>query len=110
MCYLIYKTTSIKTLFHIIPLSVINIIVLFIDNVFTNHGIYSWKIEDMELVQRMLYAENGAKWESDPFTMSRLKWKIEVYPNGDTKKLEGYFVIYLRLLSLPSYIDHVLCQ
>ena len=40
--------------------------------------------------------------------MSRLKWQIEVYPNGDKPELKGYFVIYLRLLSLSSYINYIL--
>ena len=96
-------------LFSIIPLSVINVICLYINNIFSNRGVYTWKIDDIVKVKQILNAKNGDKFESNTFMISRLKCKLVIYPNGDTEELKGWFVIHLVLLSLPSYIKHINC-
>ena len=94
-------------LFQIIPQSIIDLIALFVDDLFSNQGSHTWKIKDPLTVDRILHAKNMQKFTSDPFIISRLKYQLEIYPNGDKPELIGYFVIYLRVLSLPKYIKNV---
>ena len=70
-----------------------------------NHGSHSWLIDDESLVEQIIGAKCGTKFVSNPFSMVGLKWRLEIYPNGRLKQYEGYFMIYLRLLTLPPCID-----
>ena len=92
---------------HTIPQSVIDLIYLFIGDLFSNEGSYTWKISDSLTVDKMLHAKNGEKFTSDPFIISRVKYQLEIYPNGNDPELSGYFVIYLRILSLPNYVENI---
>ena len=74
---------------------------------FINEGIYEWTVRDTPTVHAMLNAKCGEKFESDTFEIARLKWKLEIYPNGDSLETNGYFIIHLRLLSLPPLIDQI---
>eukprot|EP01084_Bolivina_argentea_P018551 34512_1 len=93
--------------FHHIPTSITQIIISYVNNYFDTRGIYTWKISNHELITKILTAKSGDKFESDEFMMSRLKWKLEIFPFGYDESLTGYFVIGLRLLKTPLIVDKV---
>eukprot|EP01083_Nonionella_stella_P013776 38737_1 len=93
--------------FSIIPQPIINVILLYVHNLFSNQGMYTWQMNDSDTVHHMLHAKNGDKFESAPFKIARLQCKLEVYPNGDTKEMNGFFLIHLRLLSMPSNVKSI---
>ena len=102
------KLSSLESnLLCIIPASVINVVLLYLKDLFMNHGVYTWCITDPIMVRKILDAETGEKFTSDPFKIARLTCQIEIYPNGDKEEICGWFVIHLKLLSLPKYIKHV---
>ena len=84
-----------------------NIILSYLSDLFDNYGLYTWKISDYQTVKKILRCKNGDKFMSDPFTISRLKCQLIIYPNGDKQELDGYFVIQFHLLSLPKYVKNV---
>ena len=94
-------------LLQTIPTSVVDLISAFIGDLFVNEGSYTWKIIDPLTVDKILHANNGDKFISDPFIISRIKYQLEVYPNGEIPELSGYFMIYLRILSLPKYVKNI---
>ena len=76
-----YQTYS----YYNIPKDINLITFLYIDNYFSNKGRYQWKIDDPQMVNKMLNCACGDKFVSNPFKMARLKWQFEIYPNGDTQ-------------------------
>ena len=96
-----------NNLLRIIPSSVINVILLYLHNLFINHGIYIWHITDPIMVQNILNAKMGEKFTSDPFKIARLNCQLEIYPNGNKEELSGFFIIHCKILSLPKYIKHI---
>eukprot|EP01084_Bolivina_argentea_P156006 271853_1 len=94
-----------NNIFFVIPSAISNIIFLYVSNMFKNQGAYTWLIDDNKTVNDILNAKNGDKFESNPFKLAKLDCKLEIFPNGDNPDLVGYFVIYLRLLSLPIHIS-----
>ena len=48
------------------------------------------------------------KYESNEFQMAKLRWRLEIYPNGNNNDTAGYLIIHLRLLSLPPIIDKII--
>ena len=96
-----------ENLFQNVPTSIKELIASYAKTLFSNQGTYSWSISDPIIVEKMLNAETGDKFTSTPFTIARVKCQIEVYPNGDKQELSGYFVIYLRILSLPKYVKNI---
>eukprot|EP01084_Bolivina_argentea_P283186 484937_1 len=94
--------------YYNIPTSIVLIIVAFINNYYDNSGKHQWKITDKELVDQILNSKCGDKFESDAFSMCRLKWKLELFPFGDDINVNNqYFVICLRLLSFIPMINKV---
>eukprot|EP01084_Bolivina_argentea_P112410 200477_1 len=93
--------------YYTIPSDITLVTLSYLQNYFDNSGCYIWKIEDNKLLNKMFNARNTQKFESIPFEMARLKWKLEVYPNGFNIDTKGYVVIHLRLLSLPSMIEQI---
>eukprot|EP01084_Bolivina_argentea_P281095 480883_1 len=98
-----YETNA----YYNIPSCITNIILLYLENYFINEGLYIWKISNPQMVNKMLTANNCSKFESETFTMAKLQWKLAIFPNGNNKELEKYFIIHLRLLSLPSIIESI---
>ena len=97
--------------YYNIPSDITHIALSYLENYFANNGQYTWKITDCQLVKKMLNAECGEKFESKIIDIARLKWRFEIYPNGLNEELKGFFVIRLRLISLPSIIDSiVICR
>ena len=90
-----------------IPESIIDLISSFVGDLLDNQGSYTWKISDPLMVNQILHTENGTKFTSNPFTISRIRCELDIYPNGNTPDLSGYFVIFLRLISLPKYVKSV---
>ena len=72
-----------------------------------NVGRYEWKIEDKSLINEILNAKNKQKIESPEFMMANLKWKIRLYPNGNTESDEGSVMIFLQLVSLPPALRKI---
>ena len=73
-----------------------------------NSGSYIWKIDNKQTINNMLNANNGQLFESLPFYMSKLKWQIRLYPNGNQLVNRGSVKIFLKLLSLPSEFDRLM--
>ena len=90
-----------------IPMDIVHLMALYVDDWFRADGAYRWKIDDPELVHEMLTAANGQAFESPPFMMSRLRWKLRVYPNGVDEEKVGYLTIQLHLLSLPVTVEQI---
>eukprot|EP01084_Bolivina_argentea_P220045 372999_1 len=90
--------------FYIIPFGVTLITLSYLQNIYTNKEFFEWKIDNELLVNKILNAKCGDKFESDPFDLCRIKCKLNIFPNGNKLELEGYFVIHLHLI-LPSFID-----
>ena len=92
-------------LLQFIPKPIKDLISLFSGDLFDNHGSFTWKITDSSMVGKILNAKNGEKFESDPFMISRTKCQLEIYPNGHTQEISGYFVIFLKIVSIPKYVQ-----
>ena len=74
-----------------------------------NCGTYTWNITNKQTVEQILNASHQQKFESSPFIMAKLKWIIEIHPNGhkDFMQYKGNIVVIVRLLSFPSNIDEI---
>eukprot|EP01084_Bolivina_argentea_P137745 242589_1 len=96
-----------NNLYYNIPLPISNIITSYINNLFDHQGKYQWKITDTRLINKILSAKCGEKFESEPFILSRLACKLCIYPNGNREELKGYFLIHLYF-NLPQYIDSIM--
>ena len=94
-------------IYYNIPTDINLLTLSFIQNYFKNDGVHRWKINDPEQVNKMLNCHCGQRFISDTFEMARLKWRFEIYPNGTDQDLKGFFIIHLRLLSLPSNIQSI---
>eukprot|EP01084_Bolivina_argentea_P095100 170972_1 len=90
-----------------IPSGITHFILSYLHNYFKNDGTYLWKIKDQSLINQIFSAKNGEKFESEIFQAAKLNWTIEIYPAGDKPQHIGYFVIYIRLISLPSHIENI---
>ena len=66
-----------------IPNEIVRLILLFLENYYSTHGLHTWNVIDESIVHKMLTADNSTKFISEPFIMSRCKWQFEIYPNGD---------------------------
>lgn len=64
-------------------------------------GQYAWKIHDQSLLNQIMSATNGEKFQSDDFKMADLNWKIEIQPNGMNADRVGSFDVFLSLLHRP---------
>ena len=93
--------------YQFIPTSITSVVLLYVFNYFENRGVHKWRISDPKIMAAILTAKCGDKFESDPFVMTRMRWKFEIYPNGSEQALSGFFIVGLRLLSLPAMIDSV---
>eukprot|EP01083_Nonionella_stella_P145921 458289_1 len=107
-----YVTTETERLFihtnnayYTIPSPISTLIAHYIGNWFSNHGVYQWKVTNKALVDKMLNASCGDEFKSPIFYLSRLQCQLTIYPNGSSKELEGFFVIHLHFIDLPSSID-----
>eukprot|EP01084_Bolivina_argentea_P164480 285966_1 len=92
---------------HYIPIPIINITSSYLYNYFMNYTRFTWKISGLN-VHKMLNAKCGQRFDSDIFNLGKLKFQLEVFPNGNIEDRKGYLVIHIRLLSLPSYIDSII--
>eukprot|EP01084_Bolivina_argentea_P241540 405455_1 len=97
---------TINNPYYNIPVGICNLISSYIHNFCDNSGLYEWKIDNINLINQMMNATCGTKFESDSFILSRIKCKLIIYPNGNNEDLKGYFVIHLYL-SLPSFINKI---
>ena len=74
----------------------------------SNSGKFEWSVKDIQIIQRMLNATNKQLFESRPFIMAKLKWIIQLYPNGDNDKNTGSIKVYLKLLSMPIQVSKII--
>eukprot|EP01084_Bolivina_argentea_P024871 46304_1 len=72
-----------------------------------NAGSHTWTCKDAELIKSILSAKNKQSFQSDPFTIAKLKWQMKMYPNGNTPSRNRYVNIFLKLLSIPCTIDQL---
>eukprot|EP01084_Bolivina_argentea_P281216 481113_1 len=93
--------------YYNIPSPISVIILSYIDNLFDNKDEYEWKIDNPSLVNKILTAKCGDKFESEYFILCRLKCKLIIYPNGNDQELKGSFIINL-FFELPSCIEKII--
>ena len=103
----VQSSFSTDNAYYNIPNEIAHLISLFIDNYFSTNAKHTWEITDPALITKILTAAVGDKFTSAPFTMLNCKWQFEIHPNGNKPELQGFFVIHVRLLSLPS--DDIEC-
>ena len=89
-----------------VPEELLIIIEKFVDNFVDIGGNYEWQISDAILINKILTAKCGDKFESEWFIVSHLKCKLRIFPNGDKPELKGYFIIHL-FIDLPDYIETI---
>eukprot|EP01084_Bolivina_argentea_P295833 509449_1 len=89
------------------PKKLIRIIGQYIKGLTDNTGVYQWKIDDASMVQKMLNAKPGEKFESECFELAHLKCKLAVFPNGEDEDSKGYFRIILHILDLPDSVEEI---
>eukprot|EP01084_Bolivina_argentea_P173644 300787_1 len=65
-------------------------------------GSYLWEIVNEEQISAFLEAENSKRFKSSPFSIGKLQWLLEAFPNGDRQDNTGSFMVYLTLVGLPS--------
>ena len=76
-----------------------------------NYGSYSCIIDDPKLISTMLEANNKQDFISNKFEIAKLKWQINLYPNGNKASNSGSFMVYLKLLSLPKqWREIIVCR
>eukprot|EP01083_Nonionella_stella_P271004 917969_1 len=76
-----------------------------------NTGTYIWRIVDADLIRKIRSAECGDEFVSDDvFQVGKLNWKIELNPNGEDEEDEGFCVVCVRLLGMPSSWKSIFCQ
>ena len=62
-----------------------------------NSGRYTWNINDNDVIHKILNASNKQKFESKPFTLAKLQWMLELYPNGDDIDAKGSVVVFFGI-------------
>ena len=60
----------------IIPKDIIRLTFLFVSDYYSNHGEYTWKITDPDLIKTISSAEVNQQFESPTFQMAKLFWKM----------------------------------
>ena len=91
---------------YIIPLDIIHLTTLFVDDHFMLiRGGHQWYIEG-DLLTQMKSASRTQKFVSNRFKICELEWQIEIYPNGKKNDDESSVKVYIKLLSLPSSWKH----
>eukprot|EP01084_Bolivina_argentea_P021004 39011_1 len=70
----------------------------------TKSGVFEWAI-DSRLLNTMLNARNGWHYESKVFRIADIPFQLEVYPNGRTKEQIGYFLVYVDIVSWPTWVE-----
>ena len=69
-----------------------------------NAGSFTWEITDKDMISKILNASNKQKFESDPFTMAKLRWSIELYPNEDDDDSEGSVNAFFEIAIHATWI------
>ena len=96
-----------------IPPEINTIILFFIDDHFMIYrGSYQWNITDQQSVHGILTAQQDQCFTSDVFEMSKLKWTMKLYPNGNTDANSplGQFDLFVEILSMPVSWSYILVQ
>ena len=96
----------VRDIFQGFPSDLVKVIISYIKNFVENSGMHRIQINDPDMVNKMLNADCEEKFEMKPFTLSRIKCRLVIYPNGDKPELKGYFILHL-FMDLPGYIDTI---
>lgn len=67
-----------------------------------NEGEHRWMIEKRKAMALLGQTQNGEGIPSPKFELCRLWWKLEAYPNGNTKENIGSFCLFLKLIQMPK--------
>lgn len=95
--------------FYHIPKAITIHCISLVHDLSLHHGYHQWSISGAELQHQILNCkEVGHCLESAPFLIAKLRWKLNLFPNGDKPKRRGLFMVNLILLDLPSKWDHIL--
>ena len=73
------------------------------DHFMLNRGSYCWYITDRKYLKQLLYAKTGSKFCSPSFTVGKLKWCMDIFPNGTDISSTGSVCIAIKLLSKLPY-------
>eukprot|EP01084_Bolivina_argentea_P255964 430746_1 len=98
-----------NNIYTIIPNAIVMLLLSYIGSVCSiNHGIYEWRITDPKLLKSIVSANNRAQFESSEFEIGKLKWKIELFPNGNHEQRVGLFGVFLKCMKLPIDWKYIL--
>eukprot|EP01083_Nonionella_stella_P068317 181307_1 len=73
-------------------------------------GTYTWHIDNVNLVKKILSAKCENYFESDVFHIGKSNWICKLYPTGFSNNNTGLCGVYLELLELPSAWKSLFCQ
>eukprot|EP01084_Bolivina_argentea_P031279 57888_1 len=68
---------------------------------------YKWQITDQSTVQQMKNAQNKKNWVSAIFSACGFRWRLGLYPNGDSQKTKGNVNFYVTLVFLPPKVRSI---
>lgn len=68
---------------------------------------FTWHIADRPLLSKMKIAEPGEQFFSPVFERHKLRWQIELWPNGSHQDKEGRTEAYLCCLTLPPSMQSI---
>lgn len=96
-----------KVLDRVIPSDIFNLCARFY-NVYADSGEFTWDV-DKQTLERMKKSDNKANFPSPTFNIAGLSWRIECYPNGNTKPKIGSFIVFVKCVSMPDDWKHIEC-
>eukprot|EP01083_Nonionella_stella_P171885 588187_1 len=87
----------------------VHIIAVLIDKFYPQHtdrGLFTWNI-NLEQIIKLSKLNAKQRFDSKIFTISNLKWFLQIYPNGYRPEDEGFCSVYLILAYLPSILKEI---
>ena len=94
-----------------VPLEITTLCLLFVDTHFIfNCDSYEWKINNQLLLERILSSDNKELFESSEFSICKLKWKLQLFPNGHKIEQKGNICIFLKSITLPLKWKNIIIQ
>ena len=95
-------------IYAIIPNVIVILLINYIgDSFLSNEGLFEWKITDNKLIDAIKTAENKQNFVSNSFSVGKLEWQLELFPNGNHDQRRGLFGVFLKCMELPSTWEYI---
>ena len=106
--YIRNQTKSLNVI-QSIPKDIINLVSYYIDDHFMMYrGSYQWKINSPAKLKCISSSQPDQVFNSDIFSISKLKWIITLHPNGTLH--QNGFLVSVKLITMPSAWEYILIQ